>query len=307
MKLVILTLIASLALFGCLQSGPTYNNNTIINPPAENGDNQGIAPGEPNPNIPNQSTTPIEDAAMNVYAKDAEGSITSMRLTISQVTAIDEDENSVILYSGSQYVTLDNLTTSRIASKRIAPGTYSEIRITIAQDIQLTTKQGTTVRATAVNGSEITVPIFEMINGDETLNIIIDIPLNETINQTTPGNYIFNSSQGITYMTQTQAGIYTGPLGLINSDLEIQLGIIRPTAVTGQASANITVNTTENLPSNATINVTANTSNPSSNITSNIIVNTTNVTGDLSGDMIENTTSNNASANTTANTSGAYD
>ncbi len=176
-------------------------------------------------------------AGMVVYAKDAQGEVSSVTTTVTKVEATRSDGSTVLLYEGSQKMTLDAKTTSKIAQKEVDAGTYEEIRITLGQSATVTEKDGTTHTA-AVQTAQIKGKVQEEVKAEQTTHVVFDIPLEGSLSlegksEATSGGYkveeftyVFAPKSEAKTSTAVTSGIeLSGSLGIISASLESTLGI----------------------------------------------------------------------------------
>ena len=207
---ILIALCASTLLLGCL-------NNNQINTNQTNQINTTTYPNiEPNPTASTQ-------AAANVYLKDAPIAATSVQVEIKKVTLINNYGEAEVIFQGSQTATLDEKTTSRIASQQINAQQYTQIQLELGEEATVTDQNG--AHTALVSNTQVTSSLNTEVNNNQTIQIVIDIPLNATVQATTQGDYTFNPPQETTAATTIQAGVQITSIGVISVDVENTLGI----------------------------------------------------------------------------------
>ena len=171
---------------------------------------------------------PLETAVsgtggLNVYAKDSSGEVESVTVTILKVEAEKVDKTTETLFSGRREITLDDKTTTRIASKEVQATFYTKITIILDGEARIVESDGTTRGAEVVN-KELTVGIATPLVKGKTLNIVSDIELKNAVIKD-KDNYYFEPKPKLQSKISFENGVEMKSLGIISSEEESVLGV----------------------------------------------------------------------------------
>lgn len=165
--------------------------------------------GETTTLTPTTTIAPIElESTVNVLVKDmpsAIGEVDNATITIKKVEIEGEHSGPHTLFEGDgQQITLDEKRMYWIASNRVVNDTYTRLKITLGDKAALLINN--TVVVADIEPKEITSTFRQRLEGNKTMNLIVDIPLKDTVRKKTLTN---NESFRIVFRPRSFARAYT--------------------------------------------------------------------------------------------------